>query len=242
MVKKVLHVEAETNQEIERLTNEAFGVFDLNNPQPGIDFLIKAYNLIPSPRTRYSEGYNLLKYISIGYFRAGMIEESEKWLSEFLESDFNTTRFGESEYLAAKIALKRNDKELAIQHFIVANQKSAGRVFGSDEDDKANLKFFKTHAKEHVRPEGFKNILSTAIKEIEKENYSYALSLLYDCLNIELDNAMVHFNKGLCHFELNEPDHAADSFTRAFMLEGEDMFNEKDPKYFEFLKSKIEIK
>jgi tetratricopeptide (TPR) repeat protein len=238
----ILAVEQSIKQEIERLTNEDFGVFDLDKPQPGIDLLIEAYNKIPAPRTMYSEGFNLLKYISIGYFRAGMIDESEKWLSEFFESDFNTMRYGESEYLAAKIALKRNNNELAIQHFIVANQKSAGRVFGSDEDDKANFKFFKAHAKEHVRPKGFKKILSTAQEEIKKGNYPYSLSLLYDCLNIERDNPSVHFNKGLCHFELNELDHAANSFTLAYMLEGEDVFKDQESKYFDFLKTRIEIK
>ena len=241
MDKKVLHVEADTNQEIQRLTNEAFEIFNLEHPQAGIDLLIKAYHLIPIPRTRYSEGYDLLKYISIGYFRAGMIEESEKWLSEWTESDFNTMGYGESEFLAAKTALKRNNKDLAIQYFIVANQKSAGRVFGDDEEDKENYNFFKAHAKEHVRPTDFGDLLSTAQNEIKKGNYPYALSLLYDCLNIELDNSVVHFNKGLCHFQLNEPDHAADSFTRAYMLEGEDIFQDQDPKYFEFLKTKIEV-
>ena len=242
MVEKVLHVETDVNQEIERLTDEAFGIFDLDHPKPGIDLLIKAYNLIPVPRTRYSEGYDLLKYISIGYFRAGMIEESEKWLSEWTESDFNTSRYGESEYLAAKIALKHDNKDLAIQHFIVANQKSSGRVFGDDEDDKEYYEFFKTHAASYVRPTDFTEMIETAIKEINNNNYPYALSLLYDCLNLQLDNPFVHLNKGICHFELNEPDHAADSFTRAYMLEGEDIFENKDPKYFEFLKTKIEIK
>jgi tetratricopeptide (TPR) repeat protein len=238
----ILEAEENIKQEIERLTNEAFGVFDLENPQPGIDLLIEAYNNIPAPRTKYSESFNLIKYISIGYFRAGMIDESEKWLSDFFESDFNTMGYGESEYLAGKIALKRNNEKLAIQHFVVANQKSEGRVFGSDGDDKANYEFFKSHANEHVRPKGFDEMVNVAILEIEKNNYPYALSLLYDCLNLQLDNPTVHLNKGLCHFELNELDHAADSFTRAYMLEGEDVFKEQDSKYFDFLKTRIEIK
>jgi tetratricopeptide (TPR) repeat protein len=238
----ILDVDENIKQEIERLTNEAFGVFNLENPQPGIDLLIEAYHKIPSPRTKYSESFNLLKYIAIGYFRAGRIDESEKWLSEFLESDFNVRRFGESEYLAAKIALKRNNEALAIQHFIVANQKSEGRVFGSDPEDQEYLKFFKKHAKEHVRPTEFEEMLQVALKEIENNNYPYALSLLYDCLNIQLDNVTVHFNKGLCHFELEELDHATDSFTRAYMLEGEEAFEAADSKFFDFLKTRIEIK
>ncbi len=239
---KVLDVAAPIKQEIERLTSEAFEVFDLENPQPGIDLLIEAYHKIPAPRTMYSESFNLLKYIAIGYFRAGLVDESEHWLSAFIESDFNVRGFGESEYLAGKIALKRNREELAIQHFIVANQKSNGRVFGSDEDDQANYQFFKAHAKEHVRPTDFDEMLNVALEEIEKNNYPYALSLLYDCLNQQLDHPTVHFNKGKCHFELNEMDHAANSFASAYMLEGESIFKEQDQKYFDFLKTNIEIK
>ncbi|MFN8712900.1 MAG: hypothetical protein ACK5Z2_08605 [Bacteroidota bacterium] len=55
-------------------------------------------------------------------------------------------------------------------------------------------------------------------------------------------NPLVHLNKGVCHFELDEPDQAADSFTRAYMLEGEAVFGKIDIKYFEFLKTRIEIK
>ena len=151
-------------------------------------------------------------------------------------------RYGESEYLAGKIALKQNNEKLAIQYFIVANQKSSGRVFGDAKEEQRVLQFFKTHAKEHVRPTNFEEMLSTSLKEIKSKNYSYALSLLYDCLNLQLDNPVIHFNKGLCHFELNEFDHAADSFARAYMLEGIDIFKTYDSKYFDFLKTKIEIK
>ncbi|PLX08572.1 MAG: hypothetical protein C0596_06865 [Marinilabiliales bacterium] len=238
----ILRVEENTKREIDRLTNEAFEIFDLDNPKSGINLLIEAYNKIPSPKTKYSESFDLLKYISIGYFRAGFIDESEKWLSDFLESDFNLMRYGESEYLAGKIALKRNNERLAIQHFIVANQKSGGRIFGDGQEDKEYYDFFRTHAKEYVRPVDFDEMLNVALKEINNQNYSYALSLLYDCLNLQLDNAVIYYNKGLCHFELNEPDHAADSFTRAFMLEGEVIFKEHDSKYIDFLKTKIEIK
>lgn len=238
----ILEADKEIKQEIERLTNEAFGVFNLENPQPGIDLLIEAYNTIPVPRNEYSDSYNLLKYIAIGYYRAGRIDESEKWLSDFLASDFNIRGYGESEYLAAKIALKRGDKGLAIKQFSVANQKSGGRIFGSDPEDQENLKFFKAHSNEKMRPSSLEDKLSVSLEEMGKQNYSYALSLLYDCLNIVLDNETVHLNKGICHFELGEPDHAADSFTRAYMLEGEDVFKGKDPKYFEFLKTRIEIR
>ena len=227
-------------EEIEKLDNESNAIFNLNSPQPGIDLLIKAYHLIPEPRNAYSESFNLLKYISIAYFRSGMIDESEQWLANFLESDYNTMRYGDSEYLAGKIALKRNNKEAAIQYLIIANQKSGGRVFRK-KDEKEIYNFFKSNAKEHVRPTGFDKMLKVAITEIDTKNYVYALSLLYDCLNLQLDNPMVHLNKGICHFELNQLDQAADALARAYMLEGENIFTDQNLKYLDFLKTKIEL-
>lgn len=227
-------------QEIEKIEQAAFEIFDLEKPRPGIDLLIEAYHLIPQPRNTYSESFNLLKYISTGYFRSGLIDESEKWLADFLESDYNVRRYGESEYLAGKIALKRNEKAKAIEYFIIANQKSEGRVFSGDEE-KEYFSFFKSNAKEHVRPTDFNKMLEAALKEIGSKNFVYALSLLYDCLNIQLDNPVVHLKKGICHFELNQLNQAADSFTRAYMLEGAEIFKNEDAKYLEFLKTKIQI-
>ena len=82
---------------------------------------------------------------------------------------------------------------------------------------------------------------NTAKKEIKNQNYSAALDLLYDALNLNQMKVDVHFNKGLCHFELDEFDQAADSFTRAYMLDGETIFNKQDAKYFDFLKTRIKL-
>lgn len=227
--------------EIERLDNLSNETFSLKNPQPAIDLLIEAYRLIPEPQTSYFESFNLLKYISIAYFRAGLLDESAKWLPEFLESDTQSMGYGESEYLAGKIALKRNDTEKAMQYFTTANIKSGGRVFSKSGEDKEYFDFYKSKANVKNRPTSLTELIKTAKKEIKNQNYGYALDLLYDALNLNQMKVDVHFNKGLCHFELGEFDHAADSFTRAYMLDDDAIFNKHDVKYFEFLKTKIKI-
>lgn len=236
-----MELEETTRLKIEELDRKSREIFDPNNPQTSIDLLIEAYQLIPEPRTSYYCSTNLLKYITICYFRFGYIDESEKWLPEFLESDSKLMGYGESEYLAGKIALKRNDQEKAISYFIEANQKSGGRVFQKSGEEKEYFEFFKTHAKGQMRPKTLSALLKAAKKEVDTKNYAYALDLLYDALNLDLTKTETHFHKGLCHFELGELDHAADSFTRAYMLDGENMFRKYDPKYFDFLKTRIEI-
>lgn len=236
-----MELDQNIKKEIARLDNLSNEIFSLKDPQPGIDLLIEAYNLIPEPRTSYSESFNLLKYISTAYFRVGLLDESEKWLSDFLESDTKSMGYGASEYHAGKIALKRNDTEKAFQYFNTANSKSGGRVFRKSGEDKAYFDFYKSHSNVKTRPTSLTELVKTAKKGIKNQNYGHALDLLYDTLNLNQMKVDVHFNKGLCHFELGEYDQAADSFTRAYMLEGETIFQKQDAKYFDFLKTRIKL-
>ena len=56
-----------------------------------------------------------------------------------------------------------------------------------------------------------------------------------------IGNPFIHLRLGQCQFETGNLDRAADELTRAYALEGEEMFSEDDPKYFEFLKTRIQI-
>ena len=56
-----------------------------------------------------------------------------------------------------------------------------------------------------------------------------------------IGNPFIHLRLGQCQFELGELDRAADELTRAYMGGGMDILLEDDPKYLEFLESKIEL-
>jgi tetratricopeptide (TPR) repeat protein len=56
-----------------------------------------------------------------------------------------------------------------------------------------------------------------------------------------IGNAFIHVRLGQCLFELEMFDQAANEFTRAYAIEGENIFKGDDPKYFQFLKTKITI-
>lgn len=53
--------------------------------------------------------------------------------------------------------------------------------------------------------------------------------------------AFIHLRLGQCQFELGERDRSADELTRAYMGDGMDILLQDDPKYLEFLESKIEL-
>ncbi|MBA6313860.1 MULTISPECIES: hypothetical protein [Cellulophaga] len=56
-----------------------------------------------------------------------------------------------------------------------------------------------------------------------------------------IGNPFIHLRLGQCQFETGNLERAADELTRAYALEGEELFADDDPKYFEFLKTKITL-
>ena len=54
-----------------------------------------------------------------------------------------------------------------------------------------------------------------------------------------IGNPFLHLRLGQCQFELGDLDHAADELTRAYMAEGEQLFEREDPKYLAFLKTRL---
>ena len=75
------------------------------------------------------------------------------------------------------------------------------------------------------------------------EEYDKALSHFehaMGCVDSE-DNPYLFLRAGQCHFELGQMQDAEDALHEAYLIEGEEIFEEEEPKYWEFLKSKITI-
>ncbi len=56
-----------------------------------------------------------------------------------------------------------------------------------------------------------------------------------------LGNPFIHLRLGQTQFELHNLDRAADELTRAYMGDGESIFEDEDSKYFRFLQSRISL-
>jgi tetratricopeptide (TPR) repeat protein len=56
-----------------------------------------------------------------------------------------------------------------------------------------------------------------------------------------VENPLLHLRRGQAYFENGDPDRAADSLTRAYALDGRDVFDGEDDKYLSFLATKIEL-
>ena len=55
-----------------------------------------------------------------------------------------------------------------------------------------------------------------------------------------IGNPFLHLRLGQCQLELGDEDRAADELTRAYMGAGHEIFEEEDPKYFTFLKTRLD--
>lgn len=55
-----------------------------------------------------------------------------------------------------------------------------------------------------------------------------------------LGNPFLHLRLGQCRFELKEFERAADDLARAYMGAGDEIFQEEDPKYFQWLSGRME--
>ena len=74
-------------------------------------------------------------------------------------------------------------------------------------------------------------------------DFAYARDMLKYAVNCPqgLGNPYVHLRLGQACFELGETNKAADELTRAYMGGGLKIFSSQDPKYLQFLRSKIAI-
>lgn len=74
------------------------------------------------------------------------------------------------------------------------------------------------------------------------KGYQQGKEVLSDAMHCEgaIGSPFLHLRLGQCQFELGNVDRAADELARAYMGAGLEIFSREDPKYFEFLKTRLE--
>ena len=76
-----------------------------------------------------------------------------------------------------------------------------------------------------------------------QQNYEKALNSFLRAVQGPggLGNPYIHLRIGQLQYEAGDLDAAADELTRAYMGAGDEIFSEEDPKYFTFLRTKINM-
>jgi len=76
-----------------------------------------------------------------------------------------------------------------------------------------------------------------------KEEHETSIENFYNALNCSegQTNGFVHLRLGENLFELEKNDKSLDHLLRAYMLEGREIFDGEDEKYFEFLSENVDL-
>ena len=227
----------ENKYEIEKEMEKSDDEWENENYNKSIDHLLNAWNMLPEPKTSYTISYHLADELIISYLQIKDNDNASKWIEVFFKCDPERIDSGEREFLAGKVAYSSNKTRQAIEYFKIANKKSRGRCF-ADEDKK-----YKALIENNNEFNNYDEVIKNIENLFNKKQYFEALELIFDALNFDegLDNSYIYLRKGQCHFELEQFDESADALTRAFMLDGIDLFSKEDTKYIEFLKTKIDI-
>lgn len=232
-----LKLDEQLDKEIEKLWLKGGNLVYTKNYEEAKELMEKTWEMLPAPKECYAPSFHITENLTRAFIGLQQFEDAQKWLEIHKTTGLRRVDNGEKDFLEGEFFYVQGEIEKAKPCFAIANKKSGGRAF-----QRKDRKHYKDLlSKEDIRPTSLTELVKTAKKEIKNQNYSNALDLLYDALNLNQMKVDVHFNKGLCHFELGEFDHAADSFTRAYMLDGDTIFSKHDPKYFEFLKTKIDL-
>lgn len=128
-------------EQVESIMNESNQEFDKRNYHDSIRLLENAWGLLPEPKGEYSESYHIALYASETYLLIKDNTKAKEWADIIYKCGLNRVDSGEREFLSAKVAFESGDLEKAKGLFAIANNKSEGRCFGSD--DAKYLKFFK---------------------------------------------------------------------------------------------------
>lgn len=121
------------------------------------------------------------------------------------------------------VLAEKNDFDGAIRKF----EQALAIVPAPKDDWEASLWLYSSIGDMYHFKSDYKNSL---------ENFNNALN----CPDGQV-NAFVHLRLGQALFELKQDDKALDHLLRAYMLEGNEIFDGEDEKYFRFLSENVEL-
>lgn len=116
-------------------------LYKLGDFRAGLLKLQELWESIPEPKTDIPNSYLVIEYAVKLSMQAGDLDKAWQWAA--LATKYNQRRqdLGEAEFLVGKIAFERGDLNTAREQFVIANEKSRGRIFrGEDPKYKAIIK------------------------------------------------------------------------------------------------------
>lgn len=109
--------------------------------QAGLLKLKELWESIPEPKANIQNSYLVIEYAVKFAMQAGDLDKAWQWAALAPKYNQNRQDLGEAEFLVGKVAFERGDFGTAKEQFVIANEKSRGRIFrGEDSKYKAIIK------------------------------------------------------------------------------------------------------
>lgn len=116
-------------EKIEQLMDDSDELYDEKKFPQSIEMLLKAWELLPTPKEQYDESFHIAQGLAETFFLIKNYDQSILWAKKLGECDPEREDDGDSEFLLGKVYYETNDMEAAKQNFALAFEKSEGRAF-----------------------------------------------------------------------------------------------------------------
>jgi len=134
-------------EKIDQLIRESFVGYqrdaDLSTNSNTLLKLTEAWEFLPEPKSSWDESYLVSKYFTHVYVNANELQKANDYVQTFIECDNKQRGFGESEFMAGRIAFELNQLNEAKEYFEIATQKSDGRCWKTSDDVVKYYQFYK---------------------------------------------------------------------------------------------------
>ncbi len=226
-------MEDAVESEVEALVNRALACFDPAAPTNACDLLVAAWERLPEPRPRHPSSFLVAKYLTHLHFNAGDLGKASRWVQRFLASDAANRSYGESEVMAAKIALERGAEAEAAAFLRVAHRKSDGRALRSESTELRALLDLPPP------PGSYSEAIEAGDRARANGDIAAALEAYRECLRYDegLTDPGLHVRLGGCYLSRGDDSPATDHLTRAYMLGGPEAFEDEDPALVDHLRA-----
>ena len=114
-------------------------MFKTGDFELGLRDLADLWSKIPTPKTATLNAYLVIEYGVAFALRGGLLDEAKRWALLAPEFRENRHESGEVEFLMGKVAFERGELDAAKKYFLVANEKSGGRMFDGEAKKYAEL-------------------------------------------------------------------------------------------------------
>jgi len=127
----------EKQEQIDELIELAYEKMQEGKIEESFKISKKAWAIYPEPKEKWSEAYNIAKYIYLDYMGVKNYSEAKKWLNQMIkDNNINHDYHGDLEFDIGKYKYENGLYEEALEYFMIATKEGGGVRYFEGEDKK----------------------------------------------------------------------------------------------------------